>query len=91
MSWESFGRAGDFDDLSIPDVRPVGFLLGLEIFFFPFLFGWALLRPCYGTFSRVLGLSWLAFSLATLVMGPTMLIAHKLASPAQITFSESSD
>lgn len=43
--------------------KPVGWLLGLGILLFPWLFGWLLFQSGRSTLARVLGLSWLCLFL----------------------------
>jgi hypothetical protein len=43
--------------------RKVSILLGLGIFFFPFIFSWFTLRRGYSTLARVIVFSWLLISL----------------------------
>ena len=46
--------------------RKVGFLLGVGIFLIPIFFAWLLLRKDHSTFTRVVGLGWLAPFLFTI-------------------------
>jgi len=47
--------------------RQVGFLLGLGILFFPLLFGWMLLRKGHSVLSRIVGFTWMALCLVSLI------------------------
>lgn len=50
--------AGDAQNQS----QSVGFLLGVGIFFLPFVFVWFLLRKGYSAVARAIGFTWFAFS-----------------------------
>jgi hypothetical protein len=47
--------------------RKVGILLGLGIFFLPFVFAWVLLRRGYSSLARIVGFGWMALLLLALI------------------------
>lgn len=51
----------------LPQRRHVGVILGLAIFWMPFVFSWFLLRRGYSNISRVAGFSWLALLSAAML------------------------
>jgi hypothetical protein len=51
----------DADSQPAQAQRKVSLLLGLGIFFLPYIFAWFLLRRGYSTLSRILGFGWLAW------------------------------
>ena len=51
--------------------RNVGMLLGVGIFFLPFVFVWFLLRQGHTTLAKALGFGWFAFCLFATVLNPT--------------------
>ncbi|UVL42500.1 OB-fold putative lipoprotein [Pseudomonas sp. B21-040] len=53
--------------VAAPHKRQVGFLLGLGILFFPLLFGWMLLRKGHSILSRIVGFTWMALCLVSLI------------------------
>jgi hypothetical protein len=50
-----------------PQKRQIGFLLGLGVLFFPLLFGWMLLRKGHSALARIVGFTWMALCLVSLL------------------------
>lgn len=51
--------------------RSVGFLLGVGIFFFPYVFGWFTLRSGHSTLSRVLSFGWMLLIVGSILAQPS--------------------
>jgi hypothetical protein len=50
--------------------KKVGLLLGIGIFFMPYIFSWFLLRDGHSTKARVLGLGWMAIIISMVFFSP---------------------
>ncbi|AXV67730.1 DUF4236 domain-containing protein (plasmid) [Pseudoalteromonas lipolytica] len=52
------------------DVRKVSFLLGMGIFFLPYIFAWYTLRKGHSTISRVTSFAWLFWLIYSVIQQP---------------------
>lgn len=61
----------------IPAYRKVSLLLGIGIFFSPYLFGWLLLRPGYSLVARVVTFAWMLVVLISAAFSTSSVLGDK--------------